>query len=66
MADYLGHDIKVHDHYYRLQSDSVSLAKISKLLYLVDNGLVERAGGLNLDTIDTVLDLVSVSFQAEF
>lgn len=36
LARHLGHDIKVHREYYRLQDSTLELAKVSKLLMAVD------------------------------
>ena len=43
VADFLGHDLRVHDKYYRMHTDAVNLAKVTKLLYMVDSGKLEDA-----------------------
>ena len=36
LARHLGHDIRVHREYYRLQTSTITLAKVSKMLIAVD------------------------------
>lgn len=38
VADFLGHDIRVHREYYRLPEATIQLAKISKLLMAMEKG----------------------------
>ena len=38
VADFLGHDLRVHEKYYMIHTDAVNLAKITKLLYTIDSG----------------------------
>ena len=56
VADFLGHDLRVHDQYYRMHTDAVNLAKVTKLLYMVDSGKLEDAYSKDLDTIQPTLD----------
>ena len=56
VADFLGHDLRVHDKYYRMHTDAVNLAKVTKLLYMVDSGKLEDAYSRDLDTIQPTLD----------
>ncbi|XP_070549166.1 uncharacterized protein [Ptychodera flava] len=50
LASFLGHDIRVHREYYRLPQDTMQVAKVSKLLLAVENGLLKA--GTSLDDID--------------
>ena len=56
VADYLGHDLRVHDKYYKLQTDAVNLAKVTKLFYMVDSNKLENAYSKDLDTIQPTLE----------
>ena len=58
LADFMGHDIRVHRQFYRLSSDTMQLAKISKVLLNMERGHVDRMRGLNLDevTVDDVVE----------
>ncbi|CAM4558620.1 unnamed protein product [Leuciscus chuanchicus] len=42
LADFLGHDIRVHREYYRLPQSTIQLAKISKLLMAMEKGSVHN------------------------
>ncbi|XP_064631652.1 uncharacterized protein LOC135489946 [Lineus longissimus] len=52
LANHLGHDVSVHRQYYRLQESTLEMAKISKLLMLVDSGKGKEYLGKNLDDIN--------------
>ena len=56
VADFLGHDLRVHDKYYRMHADAVNLAKVTKMLYMVDSGKLEDVYSKDLDTIQPTLD----------
>lgn len=51
LADFLGHDIRVHREYYRLPQSTIQLAKISKLLMAMEKGSVKDIQGKTLDEI---------------
>lgn len=52
LARHLGHDIKVHRNFYRMQESAIELTKISRLLLAVDNGEVNKFVGKNIGEID--------------
>ncbi|XP_034238300.1 uncharacterized protein LOC117643486 [Thrips palmi] len=58
VADFMGHDIRVHRLFYRLSSDTMQLAKVSKVLLNMEKGQIEKMKGLNLDeiTVDDEVD----------
>ena len=56
VADFLGHELRVHDNYYRMHTDAVNLAKVTKMLYMVDSGKPEDSYSKDLDTIQPTLD----------
>ena len=56
VADFLGHDLRVHDKYYRMHNDAVNPAQVTNLLYMVDSGILEDAYSKDLDTIQPTLD----------
>lgn len=49
LADFLGHDIRVHRKYYRLPEGTLQLAKISKVLMAMERGQLSDFKGRNLD-----------------
>ncbi|KAK1904877.1 Cyanuric acid amidohydrolase [Dissostichus eleginoides] len=52
VADFLGHDIRVHRNFYRLPVPTTQLAKISKLLLTMEKGQLSSIQGKSLDEID--------------
>lgn len=51
LADFLGHDIRVHRQFYRLPDNTIQLAKISKVLMALEQGRLAEFQGKNLDDI---------------
>ncbi|KAJ4935967.1 hypothetical protein JOQ06_017492 [Pogonophryne albipinna] len=60
VADFLGHDIRVHQDFYRLPVPTTQLAKISKLLLTMEKGQLSSIQGKSLDEID-IEDEISFS-----
>ncbi|XP_034535193.1 uncharacterized protein LOC117809795 isoform X2 [Notolabrus celidotus] len=52
LAEFLGHDIRVHRQYYRLPEGTLQLAKISKVLMALERGQLSQFQGKNLDQIN--------------
>lgn len=52
VADFLGHDIRVHRDFYRLPVPTTQLAKISKLLLSMEKGDLSGLQGKSLDDIE--------------
>lgn len=52
VADFLGHDIRVHRDFYRLPVPTTQLAKISKLLLSMEKGNLSSMQGKSLDEIE--------------
>lgn len=52
LADFLGHDIRVHRQFYRLPEGTLQLAKISKVLMALDQGRLAEFKGKTLDDIN--------------
>ncbi|XP_077091385.1 uncharacterized protein LOC143742422 isoform X2 [Siphateles boraxobius] len=52
LANFLGHDIRVHRDYYRLTDATVDIAKISKLLLAIEKGTLANFQGKSLDEIE--------------
>lgn len=51
LAEFLGHDIRVHREFYRLPETCTQVTKISKLLMAAEVG-IEQHRGKNLDELD--------------
>ncbi|XP_034056095.1 uncharacterized protein LOC117535690 isoform X1 [Gymnodraco acuticeps] len=60
VADFLGHDIRVHQDFYRLPVPTTQLAKISKLLLSMEKGQLSSIQGKSLDEIE-IEDEISFS-----
>jgi hypothetical protein len=52
VARFLGHKLHVNYDFYRQDPVVVNLAKMSKLMLLVDQGVVKDAEGLDLNNVD--------------
>ncbi|KAE8295332.1 hypothetical protein D5F01_LYC06258 [Larimichthys crocea] len=52
LADFLGHDIRVHRQFYRLPEGTLQLAKISKVLMALEQGRLAEFKGKSLDDIN--------------
>ncbi|XP_036437432.1 uncharacterized protein LOC118815426 [Colossoma macropomum] len=52
LADFLGHDIRVHRQFYRLPEGTLQLAKLSKILLAFEKGRLTEFKGRNLDEIN--------------
>ena len=53
VADFLGHNIRVHRDFYRLPVPTTQLAKISKLLLSMEKGHLSGMQGKSLDEFET-------------
>ena len=51
IADFLGHDIRVHRQFYRLSDDTIQLAKVSKLLCEMESGNLAKHKNKTLNEI---------------
>ncbi|XP_056331763.1 uncharacterized protein LOC130243570 [Danio aesculapii] len=51
LANFLGHDIRVHREFYRLPESTLQLAKISKVLIAMEKGRLPELQGKGLDGI---------------
>ncbi|XP_062414178.1 uncharacterized protein LOC134132797 [Pungitius pungitius] len=49
LANFLGHDIRVHRQYYRLPEGTLQLAKVSKVLMALEQGRLSDFKGMSLD-----------------
>ncbi|MED6290438.1 hypothetical protein CHARACLAT_012972 [Characodon lateralis] len=51
LADFLGHDVRIHRQHYRLPPGTLQLAKLSKVLMAMEQGRLSDFKGLTLDQI---------------
>lgn len=62
LCTFMGHSINVHLDYYRLPTDIVQMAKVSKILIAVEDGTPFQVQGSNIDDVvfnEDVIDPVS-------
>ncbi len=52
LADFLGHDIRIHRKFYRLPEGTLQLAKMSKVLMAMEKGTLSQFKGKTLDEIE--------------
>ncbi|XP_048829702.1 uncharacterized protein LOC125706891 isoform X7 [Brienomyrus brachyistius] len=70
LANFLGHDIRVHREFYRLPEKTLQLAKVSKVLMALEKGRIADFQGKNLDQInidpnETIDELTEEEFMTE-
>lgn len=63
LADFLGHDIRVHREYYRLSDRTIQTTKIAKLLIALEKGKLNELQGQSLDEIGCPDDLTGMYFN---
>eukprot|EP00057_Strongylocentrotus_purpuratus_P022884 XP_011677358.1 PREDICTED: uncharacterized protein LOC105444594 isoform X2 [Strongylocentrotus purpuratus] len=56
LATFMGHNIKVHREYYRLPENTLQVAKIAKILLLMEKGQMNKCSGMSLDSINVDLN----------
>ena len=66
VADFQGHDLRVHYKFYKMQTDAVNLAKVTKLLHMVDSGNFEDTYSKDFDTIKPELEDSELDESARF
>lgn len=51
MASFMGHDITVHQSFYRLPQETLQVARMGRLLTAFNNGTIGQYSGMSLDDI---------------
>ena len=51
LAQFMGHDIRIHHEFYHLPSDVLQTAKVAKILWAMENGQLQQLTGKSLDEI---------------
>ena len=51
LAKFMGHDIRVHRNFYRLPEQTIELAKVSKVLHLINSGKIAKYRGMDFNDI---------------
>nr|XP_022296603.1 uncharacterized protein LOC111106281 isoform X2 [Crassostrea virginica] len=64
LATFQGHNIRVHREFYRLPENALQVAKVSKLLHCINNGMIQKYRGKDFDEIDFI-DTEKVESESE-
>lgn len=65
VAHHLGHDIRIHREFYRMDDATIELAKISKLLHLSERGELHKNKGKTLEDLEFALSSSSEESDGE-
>ncbi|XP_071481445.1 uncharacterized protein [Diadema antillarum] len=57
LATFMGHNIQVHREFYRLPENTLQVAKIAKILLLMEKGQMSECSGMSLDSINVNLNV---------
>jgi len=52
VAQFMGHDIRVHRQFYRLPNDVIQTARVVRVLMAMENGTIGEFRGKSLEEID--------------
>ena len=52
LATFMGHDLRIHREYYRLPSDYLQVAKVSRIMLAMEKGELHSFSGMTLDELD--------------
>lgn len=52
IAKFMGHDIRVHRNFYRLPENTLELAKVTKIMHLINSGKISHFKGRDFDDIE--------------
>lgn len=52
LAKCMGHDIRIHRQFYRLPENTVELAKVTKIMHLINTGNMSKYKGKDFDDIE--------------
>ena len=66
LADFMGHDIKVHRKFYRLPDEVIQVAKVSKFLHALEQGKLAKFQGMGLDDIEVLQDELESEHQCKY
>lgn len=53
LATFMGHNLSIHDEYYRLPNETLQLSRVSKLLLAIDSGRFDELKGKSMEELDS-------------
>lgn len=51
----MGHDLAIHNEYYRLPDNTLQLSRVSKILLAAESGKINELKGKTLDEFDDII-----------
>ncbi|XP_060875396.1 uncharacterized protein LOC132952418 [Metopolophium dirhodum] len=55
LANFMGHDLAIHNEYYRLPDNTLQLSRVSKILLAAESGKINELKGKTLDEFDDII-----------
>lgn len=59
LATFMGHNLSIHDEYYRLPNETLQLSRVSKILLAVDSGRFEELKGKSIEELDSFIPQIN-------
>ena len=53
---FMGHDFRIHKEFYRIPEQALQAAKISKLLFGLERGMITSFAGKSLDKVSVIME----------
>lgn len=55
LATFMGHNLSIHDEYYRLPNETLQLTRVSKILMAIDSGRFDDLKGKSMEELDSFM-----------
>lgn len=55
LANFMGHDLSIHNEYYRLPDNTLQVSRVSKILLAMESGQLHELRGKSLEEFDNFL-----------
>lgn len=55
LANFMGHDLAIHNEYYRLPNETLQISRVSKILLAMESGNLHELKGKTLEQFDDFL-----------
>lgn len=52
LANFMGHDLAIHNEYYRLPDETLQISRVSKILLAMESGKLHELKGKSLEEFD--------------
>ncbi|CAI6353841.1 unnamed protein product [Macrosiphum euphorbiae] len=61
LANFMGHDLAIHNEYYRLPDETLQISRVSKILLAMESGKLHELKGKSLEEFDQYMMPVNLS-----